>query len=185
MSQKYARTPEQTPIGQMAQVHKDPGHRSHPAKGSREIDQLAAPGVGVGKTEQDLIRQPAQRLEDGDGLPRSIERYRDRMISNQYCRAIKRDPKLLFYLAPRQKRLAPQMVQRRRARPVHAPAFLAHRQHSQPRILGGREVDMAHLSQGVADRVIDGPLADLASLDVRDWDPQRQSDRARSKQLVA
>jgi hypothetical protein len=77
------------------------------------------------------------------------------------------------------------MVEGRRPHAVNPPLLLAHRDHAPPCGFGGREMNVAQLRQGVADRVVDRAFADLAALDVRDGDSQRNRHGGRRQQLVA
>src|SRR5215472_8443199 len=77
------------------------------------------------------------------------------------------------------------MIERWRARPVNPPRLFAHREHSKAGALSRSEVHVAHFGEGIAHRVVDRSLADLASLDVGDWDSESESDRRRGQQLVA
>ena len=52
------------------------------------------------------------------------------------------------------------MIQRGRAGTVYAPFLFAHRDDALPGQVSRREVDVAHLCQGIADSIVDGPFAE-------------------------
>ena len=56
----------------------------------------------------------------------------------------------------------------------HAPVFLAHLSDAGGVFLGGDEVEMAELRHRMAERVVDRPLRDLAAVNVRGGDAERQ-----------
>ena len=66
-----------------------------------------------------------------------------------------------------------QVIQRRRTHTVYSPALLAHGQYASLRVFRRCEVNVAELRQRVAHSVVDGSLADLATLDVSYRDAKR------------
>ena len=67
---------------------------------------------------------------------------------------------------------------------MHPPLLLAHRNHPCPRPLGRSEMNMAHLGERIADSIVDRAFADLAALDMRHRNTQRQRHRSRRQHLI-
>jgi len=68
---------------------------------------------------------------------------------------------------------------------VNAPFFLVHGNDAAPRFVGRREMNVAHLGEGVANGVINGAFTDFASFDMGDGDSQGQRDGSRGEHFVA
>ena len=78
-----------------------------------------------------------------------------------------------------------QKIETRRADAMNPPVLLPHGQHPLSRRFGRGEVDVAELGQRIAHRIVDGPFADVAALNVGDRYSQRQRNGGRRQILVA
>ena len=67
---------------------------------------------------------------------------------------------------------------------MYTPFLLVHGDNSPPSLQCGREVNMAHLCQGVSYGIVNRTLADLPTFDVRNGNTQCQRDSSRSEHFV-
>src|ERR1700730_1977958 len=76
------------------------------------------------------------------------------------------------------------MIQGRSACPVHTPRFLAHGNHPPASGMCRSEVDVAHVCSSVSSSAIDSPLANFASLDMRNRNSQSECNGSRCQHFV-
>src|SRR5207237_2236043 len=76
-------------------------------------------------------------------------------------------------------------IECRRAAHDDAPRLLTELKQPAGVLLGRCEVQVAELCQCVANRLVEGPLARLAAVDVREWESKRQRGERRREHLEA
>ena len=154
------------------------------AEPGRPVAQGRASGVRVGEAEDQrrIVRADAfERGEQRSRLGRRVAVERDRMPADDDDRRRAVQAEVARDRLGLHERCSAQVVERRRPDVMHAPRGLAHRDHAPRRGLCRCEVHVREHRQRVPHGVIDGALAHVAALDVRDRDAQRQG-RGRGRQ---
>jgi len=130
------------------------------------------------------LREPSISGKQRIRFLERISRDGHRMISHKDRGLFQMHVQPGFELFARVELCSAQVIQRRRARPVHAPFFLVHRDDPPPRFDRRREMNVAHFRQRVSNGVVNRTFADLSAFDVCNGNTQRQRNGSRSEQLI-